>query len=179
MSLQDKYRKLSSFDFVGEMRRNKERLKMEIKAKSSIINIAPEEKLNFDNYVGTWKTCGFSMGGVGTDKWWNEINFENSTMRYLQLFPNGDLWFTGDWTREEGWPSDQRVEAVIKDLHSWDGKDIFHGYGKVDHPEKEDFKFIKHDNKLYFHWNDEGGGTYYVLEKVSDNPEINTISTDE
>jgi len=148
---------------------------METKSESSIISIVSEEKLNFDSYIGTWKTCGF-CSGIGTDKWWDGIKFENSTLRYLQLFPDGNLWFTGDWTRQEGWSSDQRVEAVLKTMHSWDGKDTYHAYGKVDHPEKGDSKLVQHDNKLYFHWAEEDGETYYyVLEKVSDNPEIDTI----
>jgi len=135
-----------------------------------IINITPEEKINLDNYVGTWKTCAFSEG-IGTDKWIGLL-FENSTLRYLQFFPNGDLWVTGDWTRQEGWPFNERNVATIKTLHSWDGTDMVHLYGKVDHPEKRDFRLIKQDDKLYFLWLED---TYYVLEKVSDNPEIKVI----
>jgi len=138
-----------------------------------IINIIPEEKINLDSYVGTWKTCSFSKG-IGTDKWRNDVTFENSTLRYLQLFPNADLWFTGDWTREETWPFDSRNVETVKTLHSWDGVDTVHAYGKVEHPENRDFRLVKQDDKLYFSWHEQSD-TYYVLEKVSDNPEIKVI----
>ena len=152
-----------------------EELELELEQRRSrIINVAVSEKVNIDDYVGTWKSCGFSKG-IGKDGWWDWVKFENSTLRYLQFFPNGDLWFTGDWTREKSWSLDDQNVETIKHLHSWNGKDTFHSYGKVDHPQKNDSKLIKQDNKLYFHWNNEQGGTYYVLEKVSDDPEIKLI----
>lgn len=139
--------------------------------RSSIISITPEEKVNLDTYVGTWKSCGFSRG-IGTDRWLPNVTFENSLLRYSQFFPDGDLWFTGDWTREKGWPIDRRIVDTIKNLHSWDGQDTVYMYGKVDHPEKRDFRLVKQDDSLYFSWR---GDTYYVLKKVSDNPEIKVI----
>ena len=139
--------------------------------RSQIIDIAPEGEVSPDNYVGTWKSYGFCTG-IGEDKWWDNFGFENSTLRYLQFFPNGDLWFTGDWTRQESWAFDERNVYTVKDLHSWDGSDTVHMYGKVDHPEKSDFRLVKQNDRLYFSWIDD---TYYVLEKISDNPETKVI----
>ncbi len=141
--------------------------------RSQIIDAAPEEKINPDDYVGTWKPCGFCRG-LGKDKqWWDKFGFEISCLRYLQFFPNGDLWFTGDWTLHESWALDQRSVYTVKDLHSWDGSDTVHLYSKVDHRDKRSFPLVKQDDRLYYSWLDDD--TYYVLEKISDSPEIEVI----
>lgn len=139
--------------------------------RSRIVDISREDEVNLDDYVGTWKSCGFSRG-IGRDKWRNDFGSEDSTLRYLQFFPNGDLWVTGDWTSEESCLLDRRNVRTIKELHSWDGKDTVHMYSKVDHPEKRDFRLVRQEGKLYFH---RGKDTYYVLGKASDDPEIKLI----
>jgi len=45
-------------------------------------------------------------------------------------------------------------------------------HGKVGHPEKRNFQLVKQDDRLYFSWDND---TYYVLEKISDSPEIKLI----